>query len=177
MKYPAINRLFTFTCFAIPPILGSVVTFVWHGGALWCILEIARGRRRFSADRSMWLLAGLLYLYVLASALSFLLNGPSWEGAKDLLPFATLLLFPFSYSLWSISDKAAIARAAAYGSMVASYAALLYALPQHFFFNMRPEGGAGNALVFSTIVVMTSAVSLAGALMLETRWRLAFVGG
>ncbi|MCT7375653.1 O-antigen ligase family protein [Chelativorans salis] len=177
MRYPVVNRLFTFACFSTPPPLGSVVSFIWHGGALWCTFEIVSGRRRFSTDRYMLLSAILLYTYVAAGLLSFLLNDPRWESAHTLIPLATLFFFPFSYSIWSISHKDDLTSAAALASMTASYGALALALVQHFILGMRVEGGAGNALVFATVTCMIGSVSLAGALMLTTRWQIPMAGG
>jgi len=177
-SYPELNRHFTFACFSIPPILGSAVTFLWYGGALWCVFEILSGRQKFSRDRTMRRITFLFYLYVLANIISFLLNGPSWSAVpRTLLPLVTFLLFPFSYSIWGISEKADMTRAIALGAMTAAYGALILALFQHFFSHMRPEGGAGNALVFSSVTVMAGAASLAAALLLETRWRAGLIGG
>src|SRR5690606_29332593 len=41
----------------------------------------------------------------------------------------------------------------------------------------RPEGGAGNALVFATVACLASTASLAGAFTLKSRWRWALLGG
>ena len=43
-KYPRINKYFTVACFVTPPIVGSVVSVIYNGGALWCLLEVMRGR-------------------------------------------------------------------------------------------------------------------------------------
>ncbi|WP_246225853.1 O-antigen ligase family protein [Chelativorans xinjiangense] len=177
MRYPVLNRLFTFACFSASPPLGSVVSFIWHGGALWCTFEIVSGRRRLSSDRYMLLSAILLYTYVAAGLLSFLLNDPRWEYAHTLIPLATFVFFPFSYSIWSISHKDDLSSAAALAGMTAGYGALALALIQYFILGMRVEGGAGNALVFATVTCMTGSVSLAGALMLTTRWQIPMAGG
>lgn len=172
MTYPFVNRLFTLACFAMPPVLGSVVSFVWHGGAIWCLMEIARGKQRLSDDAVMKAMTLFLYLYVAASILSFFMNEPSWQSAHKLVPLATFLFFPFSYSLWAISDKRAIMRAAIFASMAASYGALALALLQHYGIGLRAEGAAGNALVFANVTCMAALTSLAGALLLEKRWTL-----
>lgn len=178
MRYTTVNKLFTFACFSTPPVLGSAVAFLWHGGALWCLFEVASGRRALSADRHMRIFTVLLYTYVAANILSFLLNAPRWTDVPLLLPLATFLLFPFSYSIWSISEKDPVARAAALASMTASYGALAFALVQYFILGMaRVEGGAGNALVFASAASMAGTISLAGAFMLTTRWQLPLVGG
>lgn len=177
MKYPAVNRLFTFACFSVSPIAGSLVSFLWHGGALWCTFEVATRRQRLSDDRDMRNIALLLYLYAGATLLSYLINGPSTDTIGRIIPLATFLLFPFSYSVWSISEKSAVREAAIFGSMAASYGAALFALVEHFVLHTRPEGGAGNALVFALVSCMAGAVCLSAALIQETRWRAALFGG
>ncbi|WP_048646069.1 O-antigen ligase family protein [Nitratireductor soli] len=167
MTYRAVNRLFTFVTFAAPPILGSVVSFVWHGGALWCAFEILTGRRQVSPDRVMRFIALMMAIYVAANIMSFFANGPSLERALKLLPLATFLLFPFSYSVWSVSDKDAIARAAILGSAAAGLGALIFALVQNYLIGARAEGAAGNALVFAYVVCLAGLVCLAGALTTE----------
>ncbi|EKF19841.1 O-antigen ligase family protein [Nitratireductor pacificus] len=173
--YRDVNRLFTFACFAAPPILGSVVSFVWHGGALWCAFEVLTGRRRLSPDRAMRFIALAMAVYAAANIMSFLANDPSWGRALQLLPLATFLLFSFSYSIWSISQKDTIARAAILGSAVAGSGALVLAVIQHYLIGMRAEGGAGNALVFAHVACLAGLVCLAAALTLESarsRWLL-----
>ncbi|MCR4268274.1 O-antigen ligase [Nitratireductor sp. ZSWI3] len=167
MTYRQVNRLFTFACFATAPVLGSVVSFIWHGGALWCGFEVVSGRRRFSPDRPLRVLTALMLVYVAANVVAFLANGPSAAAAVKLLPFATFLLFPFSYSVWTISDRQEVAQAAVWGSAVAACGALVLALIQHHLIGMRAEGGAGNALVFADVACLAGLVCLAGALTIE----------
>lgn len=170
MKYPKVNWLFTFACFGIAPILGSVVSVVWHGGAIWCSFEVLTGRQKLNRDKAMNLIALFLYAYVAASVLSFLVNGPSVEASIKLIPLLTFLFFPFSYSVWSISEREPVMRAAIFASMAASLGALILALVQHYVMDLRAEGGAGNALVFANVTCMTGAACLAGAFTLERRW-------
>lgn len=168
MTYPKVNRLFTFASFSTAPALGSVVSFLWHGGAIWCVFEVATGRRRFSPDRTMRLIYGIMLVYVATNLMAFLANNPSWEMARKLLPLVTFLMFPFSYSIWTISNREEIARAAILGSAVAAASGFAVTLVQYYIVAMRPEGGAGNALVFADVACLAGLVCLAGALTLET---------
>lgn len=177
MNYPKVNRHFTFACFFAAPVAGTAASILWHGGAIWCLFSIVFGRQRLSRDKLMFILTTLLYLYVFISLVSFFANGGNSTTAKELAQLATLLLFPFSYSVWTIANKTEIAKAASFGAMVACYGALILALIQFFFFDMRPEGGAGNALVFATVTSLAGIACLAGALLLNTSWQLALLGG
>ncbi|WP_336065968.1 O-antigen ligase family protein [Nitratireductor rhodophyticola] len=169
MNYRVVNRLFTLAVFSMPPIVGSATSVVWHGGALWCVFEVLSGRRRLSPDTAMRWVALLMLVYVLANVVSFLLNEPSLEMAYKLLPLSTFLLFPFSYSVWTIADREEVAYAALAGAAIASFGGLAFALVQYKFIGMRAEGGAGNALVFADVICLAGLMCLAGALILETR--------
>ena len=169
MNYRVVNRLFTLAVFSMPPIVGSATSVVWHGGALWCVFEVLSGRRRLSPDTAMRWVALLMLVYVLANVVSFLVNEPSLEMAYKLLPLSTFLLFPFSYSVWTIADREEVAYAALAGAAIASFGGLAFALVQYKFIGMRAEGGAGNALVFADVICLAGLMCLAGALILETR--------
>ncbi|MBY8918138.1 O-antigen ligase family protein [Nitratireductor sp. L1-7-SE] len=111
----------------------------------------------------------LMLVYVLANVVSFLVNEPSLEMVYKLLPLSTFLLFPFSYSVWTIADREEVAHAALTGAAIASFGGLAFALVQYRFLGMRAEGGAGNALVFADVICLAGLMCLAGALILETR--------
>lgn len=169
MNYPRANQAFTWVCFTFPPLLGSLVSFVWHGGAIWCVAEVVRGKRRLSPDRPALLVALLLYAFLAANLLSFLLNYTTIRGIADLVPLLTFAFFPFSYAIWTISRKEDIARAALAGAALASYGALVLAVYQFFILGERAEGGAGNALVFAQVTALGASLALAGALSFQQR--------
>lgn len=162
LNYEFLNRTFALFCFAAVPALGSAVSFVWHGGALWCVIEVLSGRRKLSRDHAMVVMTFLLLLYCLANVLSTLWNMPTYGGVDKLLRLGTLLLFPFSYSVWAISDKAAMARTVVLASMIACYTGLAFAAVQVHFLGLRAEGGAGNAIIFAFAISLAGSVSLAG---------------
>lgn len=174
-RYPLTNRAFSFVCTAIPAALGSTVSFVYHGGAIWCAAQVLSGRRALSRDRPMLWLAAAIYVFVFANLLSTALN-TGLESLKGSLPTVAFLGFPFSYSIWAISRKREIAEAAVLGSALSCYAGLAFAIFQFHFLSMRAEGGAGNALVFATVLCIAASVALAGIFLMETRWR-AVLGG
>ncbi|WP_367715461.1 O-antigen ligase family protein [Nitratireductor sp. GISD-1A_MAKvit] len=169
MNYRTTNRLFTLGAFSLPPVLGSVTSVVWHGGALWCVFEVLSKRRRLSPDRAMRWLAALMLVYIAANIAAFLAGNPSWALAYKLLPLATFLLFPFSYSIWTISDRQEVAHAVLLGCTLASFGALVLALIQYGYLGLRAEGGAGNALVFADVACLAGLSCLAGALILDDR--------
>lgn len=174
MKHQDATKNFSFICFLLP-VIGSGVSFIWHGGAIWSLINIIYGKFRLSKDSYFYILCCLIYTYIASSVLSFFINDPHWADARHLVPLITFVLFPFSYSVWSTPPKKDVADAIALGSAFASYGALGLALVQYFAFGMRAEGGAGNALVFATVTCMVGATSLASALLLDTQ-RTAFLG-
>lgn len=176
MNYPKVNRHFTHACLALPPILGSVTSVIWHGGAVWSLFAVATRQRPLSSDHVMRFLTFFLYLYVLTTIITSLANGLDLSDADELVQLLTLLLFPFSYSLFAIAWKKDVANAAALAAMVAGYGAAALAFVQYFLTDARPEGGAGNALVFATVACLAGTASLAGAFTLQSRWRLALLG-
>jgi O-antigen ligase len=174
--YGSVNRYFTLACFGFPPVLGSVASIAWHGGAIWCTFEVLSRRRKLTPDRPVLILSLFMYLYVAANLLSAFVNGIERAELYHLVPLATFLMFPFSYSIWSISEKAAIKQAAIFASMVASYAALVLAMVQFHVYGMRAEGGSGNALVFALVACMAGAVCLAGSFSQDRKWQAPLLG-
>lgn len=176
LGYKYINA-FTFVCFLAPPVFGSTVSFVFIGGAIWCLFEILSGRRDFSRDRGMIAITAALYLYCLTNLFSTVWAARTSHDYLALIPLVTFLVFPFSYSIWAISEKATIARMCVLGSMAASYGALAFALVQAHIFYLRAEGGAGNALVFATVTCLAGSVSLAGMFFEDKRLAAPLLGG
>ena len=158
------NIYFSILCFFFPPVLGSVVSFVFNGGGLWSILLIASGKRRFNADRPMIWLTVAIYAYCAANLMASIVNNSFVRDASHLFPLVTFLLFPISYSTWSITQKTTLARIIVLSSMAACFVALLMAVIQQYWLGVRAEGGAGNPIVFATVVCLAVTVCVAGAL-------------
>lgn len=121
-------------------------------------------------------LAAAYYAYCAAYLVSILVNGTVAADAVLLLYLVPFGLLPFSYSVWSISDKRAVRLASLYGSMLACYGALALALIQHYGFGMRAEGGSGNAIVFATTACLASMLCLTGVLCETGKLRWALFG-
>ncbi|MDX8455984.1 O-antigen ligase [Mesorhizobium sp. VK9D] len=168
-----VNRYFSFACFFSPPVLGSVVSFVFHGGALWSLALLAAGRRRLNIDRPMLGMTIAICAYCAAQIVASIVNGTLRADVTHFLPLVTLLLFPISYSTWSITDKADLARLAVLASAAACVGALVLAVVQYHWIGMlRAEGGAGNPIVFATVTCLAVMMCLAGALSgVERAWR------
>ncbi|RWF42403.1 MAG: O-antigen ligase family protein [Mesorhizobium sp.] len=168
-----VNRHFSIACFFSPPVLGSVVSFIFHGGALWSLALLASGHRRLNIDRSMLAMTIAIYSYCAAQVLASIVNGTLRADVTHFLPLITLALFPISYSTWSISEKATLARIAVRASAAACIGALLLAIVQvHWIGMLRAEGGAGNPIVFATVTCIAVMICLAGALSrVEKAWK------
>lgn len=168
-----VNRYFSIACFFSPPVLGSVVAFVFHGGAFWSLVLLFSGRRRLNIDRPMLAMTIAIYAYCAAQVLASTVNGTLRADVTHFLPLVTLLLFPVSYSTWSITDKAILARIAVRASAAACVGALVLAIVQYHWFGMpRVEGGAGNPIVFATVTCLAVMMCLAGVLSgLEKAWK------
>ncbi|RWA87165.1 O-antigen ligase [Mesorhizobium sp.] len=159
-----INIYFSIICFFSPPVLGSVVSFVFNGGGLWSVFLLAFGRRRFNIDGPMLAMTVAIYAYCVAMVLASIVNGALGADLKYFLALITLLFFPFSYSTWSVTDKLTLARIAVLASAAACCGALAIAVVQYHWVGMRAEGGAGNAIVFATVTCLAAMMCLAGAL-------------
>ncbi|TIQ30788.1 MAG: O-antigen ligase family protein [Mesorhizobium sp.] len=159
-----INIYFSIVCFFSPPVLGSVVSFVFNGGALWSVFLIATGRRRFNIDRPMLAMTIAICAYCAAVVLASIVNGALGADLKYFLPLITFLFFPISYSTWSITEKITLARIAVLASAAACCGALAIAIVQYHWIGTRAEGGAGNAIVFATVTCLAVMMCLAGAL-------------
>ncbi|WFP75504.1 O-antigen ligase [Mesorhizobium sp. WSM4906] len=159
-----INIYFSIVCFFSPPVLGSVVSFVFNGGALWSVFLLATGRRRFNIDRPMLAMTIAICAYCAAVVLASIVNGALGADLKYFLPLITFLFFPISYSTWSITEKITLARIAVLASAAACCGALAIAIVQYHWIGTRAEGGAGNAIVFATVTCLAAMMCLAGAL-------------
>ncbi|WFP62229.1 O-antigen ligase [Mesorhizobium sp. WSM4904] len=159
-----INIYFSIVCFFSPPVLGSVVSFVFNGGALWSVFLLATGRRRFNIDRPMLAMTIAICAYCAAVVLASIVNGALGADLKYFLPLITFLFFPISYSTWSITQKITLARIAVLASAAACCGALAIAIVQYHWIGTRAEGGAGNAIVFATVTCLAAMMCLAGAL-------------
>lgn len=158
------NVYFSILCFFFPPVLGSLVSFVFNGGALASVVLIATGKRRFNIDRPMTWLTVAIYAYCAANLMASIVNNSFVRDAPHLIPLVTFLFFPISYSTWSITQKATLARIIVLSSMAACFVALLMAVIQQYWIGVRAEGGAGNPIVFATVVCLAVVVCVAGAL-------------
>ncbi|RWO64716.1 MAG: O-antigen ligase family protein [Mesorhizobium sp.] len=159
-----INNYFSILCFFFPPVLGSVVSFVFNGGGLSSALLIASGKRRFNADRPVIWMTVAIYAYCAANLLASIVNNSFARDAPHLIPLVTFLFFPVSYSTWSITQKTTLTRIIVLSSMAACFAALLMAVIQQYWIGVRAEGGAGNPIVFATVVCLAVVMCVAGAL-------------
>lgn len=170
-----INIYFSILCFFFPPVLGSVVSFVFNGGGLSSVLLIALKKRRFNVDPAMMALTAAFYAYCAANLAASIVNNAIVRDASHLIPLITFLFFPISYSTWSITQKTTLVRVIVLCSMAACFAALLLAIFQQYWFGMRAEGGAGNAIVFAEVLCLAVMVCVAGALSGAERHRIALI--
>ncbi|WP_032917385.1 O-antigen ligase family protein [Mesorhizobium erdmanii] len=159
-----VNIGFSILCFFCPPVLGSAVSFVFNGGGLWSVLLVAFRKRRFNVDPAMMALTIAIYAYCAANLVASLVNGAIARDALRLVPLVTFLLFPISYSTWSITQKTTLVRVIVLSSMAACFAALLLAVIQQYGLGMRAKGGAGNAIVFAEVLCLAVMVCVAAAL-------------
>lgn len=153
----------------MPAALGSAVTFLYHGGALFCAYTILKNPRLLSREPIVIAMTGAFYLFVAAYLLSNLVNG-RWGSIESLLWLWAFVMFPFSYSIWRISDPEVISRTVAMACSVGAISGALFAAVQYFAYHMRAEGGAGNALVFATVMTLAVAISFAGGMRSSGKW-------
>ncbi|BAV51794.1 O-antigen polymerase [Mesorhizobium sp. 113-1-2] len=170
-----INIYFSILCFFFPPVLGSLVSFVFNGGGLWSVLLIALKKRRFNIDRAMMALTIAIYAYCTANIVASIVNNAIVRDAPRLIPLVTFLLFPISYSTWSITQKTTLVRIIVLSSLAACFVALLLAVIQQYWLGMRAKGGAGNAIVFAEVLCLAVMVCVAGALSGIERHRNALI--
>jgi len=171
-----VNRYFTLAVTALPPILGSLVSVLWHCGGIYSVGMILARRQPLTKDRQIAVLTAFAYIYVVCGVTSAVTNSIASAELPKLLPLVTFLLFPFVYSTWCLSDKRTIAHACFIGSMIACFGAVALAMIQFHILDIRAEGGAGNSLVFSQVVAMSGAICLAAALSIGKKMALPLLG-
>jgi O-antigen ligase len=163
--------------FFAPPIAGSLVSFLYNGGALWAFLEVLRGRKSLSTEPRFRATVMAIYAYCLALIIAAAINPHRWESAVSLLGLVSLLLFPFAYSTWRIARKNEIVEACLTASAAASIGGLILAMIQvHLLLQERASGGAGNALVFASVIALAGGVSLIGVFHYRDWRRLLMLG-
>ncbi|MBX3581233.1 MAG: O-antigen ligase family protein [Rhizobiaceae bacterium] len=168
------TEIFTYICFAAAPVAGSVASVAVNAGAVGGVIEICRRIIPLTRDRLALLLTSSLYLYSFAYTLSLAFNPePSW---KNLVPILPLLMFPFLYSSWCISHKATVAAAVLGGSALACYGGAVIAAVQFHLYGTRAEGGAGNAIVFATVICLAASMVLAGVFYARKEQAIALLG-
>ncbi|RVD20635.1 O-antigen ligase family protein, partial [Mesorhizobium sp. M4A.F.Ca.ET.020.02.1.1] len=140
------------------------MSFVFIGGGLWSGVLLALKRRRFNFDPPMLAITVAIYVYCAAYLLASAVNNALGADAPHLVALVTFLLFPISYSTWSITAKATLARIVVVASMAACFGALVLAVVQYYWLGMRAEGGAGNAIPFATVTCLGVMMCMAGAL-------------
>lgn len=137
---------------------------MFNGGGLWSVLLVAFRKRRFNVDPAMMALTIAIYAYCATNLVASLVNGAIARDALRLVPLVTFVLFPISYSTWSITQKTTLVRVIVLSSMAACFAALLLAVIQQYGLGMRAKGGAGNAIVFAEVLCLAVMVCVAAAL-------------
>ncbi|MGX7872051.1 O-antigen ligase family protein [Mesorhizobium sp. ORM6] len=170
-----VNIYFSIICFFFPPVLGSVVSFVFNGGGLWSVLLMALKKRRFNVDRAMMALTIAIYAYCAANLVASIVNNTIVRDAPRLIPLVTFLFFPVSYSTWSITQKTTLVRIIVLSSMAACFVALLLAITQQYWLGIRAKGGAGNAIVFAEVLSLAVIICVTAALSGIERHRGALV--
>lgn len=178
LEYPQTNRYFTMAVFAVPPVAGSAVSFLYNGGAIWALVSILRGRCALSREPHFRATVAVLYVYSAAMIFSALINPNLKESVRSLVGLGSLMLFPFAYSTWRISDRKQIVDACLIGCAAASVGGLIYAMYQvHMVpYIWRAEGGAGNPLIFANVVALAGGISLIGAFQYRGWRRAALLG-
>jgi O-antigen ligase len=172
-NHPPVNRRFTWLVFATPPIGGSAVSFLYNGGAVWCAMEVARGRAALSRAPQILAMTAVLYALCAALIVAALINPGPLASLADLIGLGSFLIFPFSYAVWRLSGKEAIVEACIMGCVFACLGALALAVLQvHLLSESRGEGGAGNSLVFAGLVSLATGVTLAGVFRYRGRRQL-----
>ena len=159
-----LNAVFTGCCFLLPSVAGAVASVIFNGGGIWSVGVAASRPRKFHLNRPMMAQTVAIYAYCASYFLSSAINNSFPTDASKLVSFVTFLFFPFSYVSWSISEKTSLARIAIWSSAAACCGAVIIAAIQVYGFGMRAEGGAGNAIVFATVVCLAIMVCLAGAM-------------
>ena len=124
----------------------------------------------------MLALSAALYAYCAAYLLSSLVNNSFARDATHLLSLATFLFFPLSYSTWSVIDKRTLVRTIKLASAAACWGALGLAIIQFYWLGMRAEGGAGNAIIFASVVCLSAMICLSAAVSTTPRLRVLFIG-
>ncbi len=165
----------------MPPIAGSVFSFVLNGGAIESIIQVCRGATPLRRDRAVIRLTVAIYLYCAAYLASLLLNPMPVGTLHYFWPVLTLITFPFLYSRWCEGGRQTVARSVVFASVAGCYGAFVLAAFQFHYLGIRAEGGAGNAIVFATVTCLAASVCLAGIFALEkgfSTWlAAAFVAG
>lgn len=136
---------------------------MFNGGGVWSVFLLALKRRRFNFDRPMLAMTVAIYAYCAAYVLASIANNALKVDAPHLAALITFLFFPISYSTWSITAKATLARIVVVASAAACFGALVLAVVQYYWLGMRAEGGAGNAIPFATVACLSVLICLAGA--------------
>jgi O-antigen ligase len=171
--YSAVNRYYTALAFGAAPVAGSAVSFIFNGGAVWSLFEVARGKLRASRETHVLWMTAALYGYCASMIIAALINPGVADSFLKLPGLITLALFPFSYASWRLCDKDAMMRMAILASAWACLIGFaVAAIEITLLGSTRASGGAGNALMFASVMALAGAVCLAGVIDFRGRARL-----
>lgn len=146
-------------------LVGSAVTVIAAGSALWAIVSVLGKRFRLSLDRPTIILAAVALAYVIAGVMSAMINlpGSPMSFGKTIAKLAPLALFItplFLVSRLRLSKPEDLLSAFVFGAACYGLLALPFAAYQVFYLGQRAEGGAGNAIPFAMLCAFFSVISL-----------------
>jgi O-antigen ligase len=159
---------------ALAGLAGSVITILLAVSMLWALvlLVLKRISPKYQRSDLLVVVPALLFVFVTTGAAFF-----SWQDDQSatfilqrlgrLLPF---LFFPLILPRFRTAEPSKLVDAFILGSSLCGILALPLALLQVGWYDIRAEGGAGNAIPFAMVSAFFGSISLLNVVH-EARWR------
>lgn len=171
------NAASVFLMGALPTMAGSAISFLLGAFFAWGLASLLLGRFPFRLTRLDRALAWTFTVFAGLVLLTALLGENRWS-----VPRQTYWLLPF-LSIWVVVPRLRASRGIDYlglyiaGAAVGAVGGLAVGLVQVLVFDLRPEGGAGNAAVYAIMSLCLAAIAGLGIANPDRRLRLLAAAG
>src|SRR5690606_38483526 len=157
------------------PLIGSVSSILVWVAFVWALIRLARGDFSLTRIRAVRITAAAFAFFFLVEALSAATSFRDLGTLEEIVGSAVFLALLPLYSRLALSQRDEIREVIENGALFGSFTTLALALFQLGVLDLRPEGGAGNAIPFATAYAVSYGVTFLACLRSSTsRRRLAF---
>lgn len=168
------NKLYCAATISLVALIGSVSSILVWMAFVWALIRLARGDFSLTRLPAVRITAAAFAFFFLVEALSAAISFRDLDTLKEITGSAIFLALLPLYSRLALSKRDDIREVIENAALFGSFATLVLALFQLGVLDMRPEGGAGNAVPFATACAVSYGITFLACLRSTSSRRLAF---